>query len=333
MRKKKIFLLSFVIISFSILILFTKIFFGQGSKSIGNVILFSKGQNLNDLSVILTDKGLISSQLVFKIGIRIIGGEDKLQAGEYYIKPHESMRSIYKKIVEGDTITYSLTIPEGLTNKQVFSILETNPQLTGDIDELKYAKEGIFLPETYFFKYNETKNAMLKRLAISQEEYLNNYVLPLLSSKENVSSVLKDIGQILILSSLVEEEAKRDDERARIAAVFLNRLKSGMKLESDPTVIYGITLGKRNLNRKLNLKDLKTFTEYNTYLIKGLPPTPISNPGKKSIEAVLNPLSTQELYFVSDGYDGHFFSETYDQHKKNVAKYRETIKLKQLEQF
>ena len=179
MRKKKIFLLSFVIISFSILILFTKIFFGQGSKSIGNVILFSKGQNLNDLSVILTDKGLISSQLVFKIGIRIIGGEDKLQAGEYYIKPHESMRSIYKKIVEGDTITYSLTIPEGLTNKQVFSILETTPQLTGDIDELKYAKEGIFLPETYFFKYNETKNAMLKRLAISQEEYLNNYALPM----------------------------------------------------------------------------------------------------------------------------------------------------------
>ena len=330
MRKKKIFFLSFVIIFFTISILFIKIFFSQGLNDSGNTVLFSKGQNLKDLSVILTDKGLISSQLVFKIGIRVIGGEEKLQAGEYYIQPHESMYSIYKKIVEGDTITYSLTVPEGLTNKQIFSILEANSQLTGDIDELKYGKEGIFLPETYFFKYNETKNTMLRRLAASQEDYLNNYIFPLLSSKENVSSILKDIEQILILSSLVEEEAKRDDERARIAAVFLNRLNKGMRLESDPTVIYGITLGKKDLNRKLNLKDLKTFTKYNTYLIKGLPPTPISNPGKKSIEAVLNPLSTQELYFVSDAYDGHFFSETYEQHKKNVAKYRETIKLKQL---
>ena len=146
MRKKKIFFLSFVIIFFTISILFIKIFFGQGLNDSGNGVLFSKGQNLRDLSVILTDKGLISSQLVFKIGIRIIGGEEKLQAGEYYIQPHESMYSIYKKIVEGDTITYSLTVPEGLTNKQIFSILEANPQLTGDIDELQYGKEGIFLP-------------------------------------------------------------------------------------------------------------------------------------------------------------------------------------------
>ncbi|MGE0408199.1 MAG: endolytic transglycosylase MltG, partial [Amphiplicatus sp.] len=235
-------------------------------------------------------------------------------AGEYRLPAGASLFDVIELLVEGKSILHYFTAPEGRTTAQILRLIEDNDVLIGNITLTPH--EGELLPETYAFTRGEDRDDMIRRMMKAQDALLDSLwearalELPFTTREEAV-----------ILASIVEKETGKPDERARIAAVFVNRLKRGMRLESDPTIIYGLT-GGEPLGRGLRMSELRKETPYNTYVIRGLPPTPIANPGRASIEAVLNPLETDELFFVADGAGGHAFAATVAEHNRNVAKWR-----------
>jgi len=212
-------------------------------------------------------------------------------------------------------VQHQITIPEGLTSEQILARLLDNEILSGNVKEVP--REGTLLPDSYHFNRGFTREQMIQRMRQAQDRVLREAW-----ERRNPDLPLKSPDQLIVLASIIEKETSKPEERTRIAAVFVNRLKQRMKLQTDPTVIYGLVFGKGSLGRPLTKSDIAQPTPYNTYVIDGLPPGPIANPGRASIEAAANPARTKELYFVADGTGGHAFAETYEQHQKNVGRLR-----------
>ncbi len=246
--------------------------------------------------------------------VRLRGVQSDVKAGEYEIPAHASVMEIIDLLVEGKSILYYFTAAEGLTTAQIIRAINANEILTGDVT--LEITEGELLPETYAFHRGDTRDQVLQRMMSAQD----NLIAALWDGRAT-ELPFSTPAEALVLASIVEKETAVPAERDRIAAVFVNRLKRGMRLESDPTIIYGLTQGEP-LGRGLRQSELRSDTPYNTYVISGLPPTPIANPGSASIEAVLNPAETEDLFFVADGTGGHAFATNLRDHERNVSAWR-----------
>lgn len=262
----------------------------------------------------LLSANVIDKRLLFLAALRISGDGAKLKAGEFSFEPGVSMEKAIALIVSGKTVVRRLTIPEGLTSAAIVRLIEDAPALKGDVQEVP---EGTLLPETYHYSLGDRRWELIKRMRQSMRAAVKD-----LWPGRAAKLPIKTPEEAVILASIVEKETAVASERPRVAAVFINRLRRGMRLQSDPTVIYAITMGKSELGRALTRKDLRFDSPYNSYRNKGLPPGPIANPGRAAIAAVLNPLQTNELYFVADGTGGHAFAKTLAEHNRNVRRWR-----------
>jgi UPF0755 protein len=263
--------------------------------------------------------GVIDSALWFSAMTLLDGSRGELKRGEYAFKAGVSLRQLEAELIAHKVVLHSITIPEGLTSEQVVQRLRDNDVLVGDTKEPP--REGSILPETYKFARGETRQAMLAVMAKAQAKAVDE-----IWAKRAPNLPIKSPGELITLASIVEKETGKADERPRVAGVFINRLRRHMKLESDPTIVYGLVFGKGTLGHSISKAELGETTPYNTYIINGLPPGPICNPGKAALEAVANPSTTKDVYFVADGTGGHAFAETLDQHLKNVARWRQIEK-------
>ena len=275
-----------------------------------------RGQGLSQISAELESRGLIRSGLIFQLGVRFFEADSELKAGEYAIPAAASMVDIMEILREGKSILYKLTIPEGLTSNQAIRLVAAHEILEGEISDADVPVEGAILPETYLFVRGTSRQEIIARMRQAHDELLEE-----LWPNRAPDLPFKTPEEAVILASIVEKETGIAEERPLVAAVFVNRLKKGMRLESDPTIIYGLTEGEP-LGRGLRQSELKKVTPYNTYEVDGLPPTPIANPGRDALAAVLNPPETKSLFFVADGTGGHAFAETYSEHRRNVAAWR-----------
>src|SRR4051794_7393172 len=239
----------------------------------------------------------------------------ELKPGEYAFQKNASLRDVIGTIVEGKVVQHAVTVPEGLTSEQIVARLSENDIFTGAVREMP--REGTLLPETYKFPRGTAREQVIQRMQQSQKR-----VLAEIWERRNADIPVKTPEQLVTLASIVEKETGKADERSRVAAVFVNRLRQKMKLQSDPTIIYGLAGGKGTLGRPIKRSEITQPSPYNTYVVDGLPPGPIANPGRASLEATANPARTRDLFFVADGTGGHSFTETYDQHQKNVARLR-----------
>lgn len=279
------------------------------------IFVVPTGQGLIRTARLLEENGLISDREIFKIGVMLKGQERNLKAGEFLIPQEQSMKDIMDVLVKGEVIQHSLTIPEGWTSYQIVEYLGELFRLTGEIETLP--PEGSLLPETYNYTLGTSRLELIKRMQRDQGIVINQ-----LWATRNPDLPIYSIEDAIILASIVEKETGLAAERPHVAGVFVNRLKRGMRLQSDPTIIYGIT-HKGFLDRGLRRSEINDpENPYNTYQIDGLPPTPIAHPGRASLEAVLNPMETDDLYFVADGTGGHVFAKTLAEHQRNVANWR-----------
>ncbi len=279
------------------------------------LVLIPSGAGLSKAARILDEAGVLRSQRAFEFGVWRRGAAGDLRAGEYLIAAGASMEEVLAKIRSHDVVQRRLRVVEGATVAEAMRLLAESEFLEGDMPPPPH--EGSIAPDTYFYIRGEQREAVLRRMVKAQLRILDE-----LWRQRSEGLPIETPREALILASIVEKETALAEERARVAAVFVNRLWRGMRLQSDPTVIYGITGGKKPLGRKLTRTDLKASSPYNTYRIRGLPPGPIANPGRASIEAALHPAETEELYFVADGSGGHVFASTLREHNRNVAKWR-----------
>lgn len=283
------------------------------------IVIVPRGAGLAEIAGDLADAGVITNAAIFRLGVRLFGDARALQAGEYAFSYGMSMKEVAEIIASGRTVVHRLTVPEGLTSVEVVALLEAAEPLAGEITAVP--PDGTLLPETYHFHRGDSREGVLERMRQSMDDALAE-LWP--ARQENLP--LDSPEEALVLASIVEKETGVDSERALVAGVFVNRLRKGMPLQSDPTVVYGITEGKAPLGRALTRKDLAAPTPYNTYQIAGLPPGPIANPGRAALEAVLQPAETEYFYFVAAGDGGHAFARTLDEHNANVAKWRRHLR-------
>lgn len=259
----------------------------------------------------------IIDEILFNVGVRFYKNAKKLKAGEYAFEPGVSMQGVMDALVSGKAVVHQITFPEGWTTAQILQRVRAQPVLVGEITELP--GEGDLLPETYSFTRGTSRQEIINQMKAAHDK-----VLKAAWDRRDPDLPIETPQDMNILASIVEKETAKADERPRIAGVFVNRLRKGMRLQSDPTILYGLYGGEAWLKDRSAIKqsELKKENAYNTYQINGLPPGPIGNPGKASLEAVANPSHTKDLYFVADGTGGHFFSESYEQHQENVRKWR-----------
>ncbi len=295
---------------------FAKIQFDRtGPLDHSEVVVIPKGEGVNAIATRLEREGVISDRRIFVASVIYFKAQNKLQAGEYEFHKFASMRQVLDTLVQGRAVLHRVTIPEGLTSQQVVTVLNEHAMLTGQVEQIP--GEGSLLPDTYKFSRGTTRQEILERMQAEQKEFIKG-----LWGQRSSDLPFSTKREALILASIVEKETSRAEERPRIAAVFINRLKKNMRLQSDPTIIYGIAGGRGALGRPLLRSEIDQPTPYNTYQIRGLPPTPIANPGRAAIEAVLRPARTTDLYFVADGTGGHAFSASLGAHNGNVVKWR-----------
>ncbi|CAL77109.1 conserved hypothetical protein; putative Aminodeoxychorismate lyase family [Bradyrhizobium sp. ORS 278] len=269
-----------------------------------------------DIADVLAREGVIDvNPWIFIGGVYALKASSDLKPGEYAFQKNASLRDVIGVIVEGKVVQHGVTIPEGLTSEQIVARLSDNDIFTGSVREIP--REGTLLPETYKFPRGTSRDQVIQRMQQAQKRVLAD-----IWERRSPDLPVKTPEQLVTLASIVEKETGKPDERSRVAAVFVNRLKQRIKLQSDPTIIYGLVGGKGTLGRPIKRSEITQPSPYNTYVIEGLPPGPISNPGRASLEATANPARTRDLYFVADGTGGHAFTETYDLHQKNVAKLR-----------
>lgn len=292
-------------------------FMAKGPLTQERTILVSRGTGLGTIASILEKQNVISSKSIFEYGVIAYKKDSQLKAGEYLFSPGISMQEVMDLLTSGKSILHSVTIPEGYSSYQAFQVLKNHEILVGELDEVP--AEGAILPETYKFSRGTSRAEILKRMMEARNRAVDEIWarrvdgLPLATKEEMVT-----------LASIVEKETGVAGERSRVAGVFVNRLNQGMKLQSDPTVIYGIFAGKgKPKGRPIFRSDLDKKTDYNTYHIPALTPGPIANPGRAALEAVANPSRTKDLFFVADGTGGHVFAETLKQHNANVRRWRE----------
>ncbi|MDE2110303.1 MAG: endolytic transglycosylase MltG [Alphaproteobacteria bacterium] len=282
------------------------------------VVLVKSGIGLNGVAQALSDAGVVLKPGLFKLGVRLHGETSELKAGEYAIPSHASMYDIMNILIGGHSIEHKLTVAEGLTSQMAYDLVAADPVLTGEAGPVP--PEGALLPETYLFVRGTTRAGIIAKMEKAERDLIDA-----LWAKRAPGLPFETKEQAVILASIVEKESSIPAERRHIASVFINRLRLGMKLQSDPTIIYGITKGYP-LGRGIRQSEIDSPTPYNTYAIAGLPPQPICDPGKDSLEAVFNPADTKDLYFVADGTGGHVFAATAEEQAKNVAKWRKIEK-------
>jgi UPF0755 protein len=271
---------------------------------------------MTDIADILQREGVIDNNRWAFIGsVFALKARSELKPGEYSFQKSASLRDVIGTIVEGKVVQHAITIPEGLTSEQIVARLSESDIFAGTVREMP--REGTLLPETYKFPRGTSRDQVIARMQQTQKR-----VLAEIWERRNPDIPVKSPEQLVTLASIVEKETGKADERSRVAAVFVNRLRQKIKLQSDPTIIYGLVGGKGTLGRPIKRSEIQQPSPYNTYVVEGLPPGPIANPGRASLEAAANPARTRDLFFVADGTGGHAFTETYDQHQKNVAKLR-----------
>jgi UPF0755 protein len=277
------------------------------------VVNIPHGSGIRDIADVLQREGVIDQPWVFVGGVLVLKAREDLKWGEYQFTAHASLRDVVQTIVDGRVVSHQISIPEGLTSEQIVARLLQDDILVGNIKEIP--REGSLLPDTYNFTRGITREQVIQRMQTAQQRLVKD-----IWDRHSPDLPLKTPDQLVTLASIVEKETAKPDERTRVAAVFVNRLNKKMRLQSDPTIIYGLVGGKGTLGRAIMKSEVEQPTPYNTYQIDGLPPGPICNPGRASLEAAASPARTRELYFVADGTGGHVFAENYDQHQKNVAR-------------
>lgn len=282
------------------------------------VVTVRSGIGLRGIAQALKSAGVITDEDVFMAGARIFGKAKALKAGDYAIASGASMKDIAEQIAEGRVLVYKVTIAEGLTSQMAADIVAKNPSLSGDMP--KTPEEGSLLPETYLFHKGTTRAEILAQMQKDHDELLDR-----LWEKRAKGLPFKTKREAVIMASVVEKETALPEERRHIASVFINRLRTGMKLQSDPTIIYGITKGYP-LGRGIRESEIHAGSPFNTYVVPGLPAGPICNPGRDALAAVLDPADTKDLYFVADGSGGHAFAATIDDQVRNVRRWRKIEK-------
>ena len=279
-----------------------------------------RGASVMDIAHALKARGVIRDVVVFRLASEMYALHGALKAGDYEAETGESLRSLLEKIEAGRMKLAPITVAEGLTSAMIIDIVKGADVLTGDAPPVP--AEGSLLPETYMVLHGSTRAEVVARMHADQQRVLDE-----LWPRRAANLPFKTPQEALILASIVEKETGIASERPRVASVFVNRLRKGIPLQSDPTIIYGISKG-RPLGRGIRKSELERRTPYNTYFIPALPPTPIANPGRDAIEAVLNPPATDDLFFVADGSGGHAFAATVERHNQNVARWREVERLR-----
>ena len=278
-------------------------------------VVLPQGLSAFDIADALEESGVIDDPLLFVSGLWIEDKQHALQAGEYVFEALITPRGVMEKLVAGKTVVHRLTIAEGMTSAEVVATLNAAPGLEGEI--LRVPEEGSLLPETYHYALGDSRAVLIERMQRAMARLVDE-----LWSARDPAVGFYEPHEAVVLASVVERETALADEMPVIAGVFHNRLRQGMRLQADPTVIYALTGGKKPLGRALRRADLWVDSPYNTYRQKGLPPGPIANPGRAALAAVLHPAETTAFYFVADGSGGHAFAETLDEHNRNVARWR-----------
>jgi UPF0755 protein len=283
-------------------------------------IVVPRGAGTQVIGRLLAERGVIDDAQLFAVAARLFGGSAPLRAGEFAFAAHGSARDALRVLQTAEPVIRRLTVPEGLTVAEIRALVAGAEGLDGEVPSVV---EGTLLPETYYYNWGDERGAIVARMQAAMDAALDE-----LWPQRRPDLPFADRHEAVILASIVERETGLPEERARVAAVFVNRLKRGMKLQSDPTVAYALTDGAGALDRLLLRTDLKIDHPYNTYIVAGLPPGPIANPGRASLAAVLNPADTRDLYFVADGNGGHAFARTLTEHNRNVARWRKVQRQK-----
>ena len=279
------------------------------------VVIIAPRSEVYEIIGQLEREGVIDNGLLLNAALLVEGNRSKIKAGEYLFKQNASLREVIDTMVSGREILHSITIPEGLTSDQIIQRIRDFDLLSGDLREVP--KEGTLLPETYRIARGMSRSDLVRKMQDDQKRALDQ-----IWARRAADLPLRSSYEMLTLASIVEKETGKADERPRVAGVFINRLTKRMRLQSDPTIVYGLVGGKGTLGRGILRSEVERPTPYNTYQIEGLPPGPIANPGRAALEAVANPSRTKDLFFVADGTGGHVFAETLEQHNRNVARWR-----------
>jgi UPF0755 protein len=291
-------------------------FEAPGPLDAEKVVNVSPRLGILEIADLLRKEGVIDEHpLVFLGGVIALKARTELKSGEYLFPKRASVRDVVETMVEGKVVQHLITVPEGLTSEQIVARLLDSDALTGNIKDVP--REGTLLPESYRVPRGTARELVIQRMQQAQRRVLQETW-----DRRTPDLPLRTPEQLVILASIIEKETSKPEERTRVASVFTNRLKQKKRLESDPTIIYGLIGGKGALGHPITKSEKEQPTPYNTYMIDGLPPGPIANPGRASIEAAANPARTKEMFFVADGTGGHVFAETYDQHLRNVARLR-----------
>ncbi|MBX2831590.1 MAG: endolytic transglycosylase MltG [Rhodospirillales bacterium] len=280
----------------------------------GRDIIIPQGTGVRGIAEIFRRENIINEPLIFLAGVRVGGLDRSLRAGEYHFPARVSPKQAAEILASGDTVKRFVTIPEGFRSGEIIDRIDLVDGLSGEITDIP--QDGTLLPETYQFSYGDTKQSIVERMRAAHDDMVTQ-----LWPGRDPGLPFDTIEEALVLASIVERETGVAAERARVAGVFVNRLNANMRLQSDPTVAYAISPDKR-LDRALTRKDLRFDSPYNTYVTRGLPPSPITNPGREAFYAVLHPAPTKDVYFVADGTGGHAFARTLKEHNRNVAKWR-----------
>jgi UPF0755 protein len=308
-----------VLCATAIVFYFVRVEFDRpGPLPVSTVLVVPKGEGITAIADRLQNEGIIADRRIFMTSVlyfMYLKGQGTLKAGEYQFDKQATMRQVLDTLVEGKSIEYRVTFPEGWTSQQIVARLAAHPELNGDVPEVP--PEGSLLPDTYSFGTRDTRQGIIERMQAAQKKFLAR-----VWEERHPDIMVTTPQEALILASIVEKETGVAEERPRIASVFHNRLRKRMRLQSDPTIIYGLFGGAGMRDHPITREELERENPYNTYKINGLPPTPIGNPGRAAIEAVLKPAKTNDVYFVADGTGGHVFSATLAEHNKNVAKWR-----------
>jgi peptidoglycan lytic transglycosylase G len=291
-------------------------FEAPGPLAQDKIVNIPKAHGIREIADLLQREGVIDQPLVF-VGVALVlkARGEELKFGEYQFARQATLRDVVDIIVEGKVVQHLLTIPEGLTSEQIVQRLLEVEALSGNIKEIP--REGTLLPEGYRFTRGMPREQLIQRMQEAQRRVLRE-----IWDRRMQDLPVRTPEQLAVLASIIEKETGRPEERTRVASVFVNRLKHRMKLQSDPTIVYGLVGGRGTLGRPITRGDIEQPTPYNTYVIDGLPPGPIANPGRASLDAAANPARTKELFFVADGTGGHAFAENYDAHQRNVARLR-----------
>ncbi|WP_457092013.1 endolytic transglycosylase MltG [Microvirga sp. P5_D2] len=291
----------------------------KGPLQSDKVVVIPRNTGTGEIASILKQEGVINQPFLFEAYALINRQRGQMKAGEFQFKAGTSIEEAIDTLVQGKAILHTVTVPEGLTSEQIIARLYENETLSGDVTDTP--REGTLLPDTYKFERGTTRQQIINTMQAAQRQAITQ-----IWQRRSSELPIKSPQELTILASIVEKETGRADERTRVAGVFINRLMRRMKLQSDPTIVYGLVGGKGTLGRGIMRSEIEAATPYNTYVIEGLPPGPIANPGRAALEAVANPSRTKDLYFVADGSGGHAFAESYEQHQRNVSRWRQLEK-------